>query len=142
MGVSSLVGFWASRSPGNRTTRPTARAPPCGYRPSRPSTMAPTDYGRLPGDVAHEKLCALQNALLNLDLYGIIDPLELKRLVVARQRHDVSARMSPDELRRVTMALWNLGQYIGVLVTAGGATTGAEPAIDGAAAGTSETGAD
>ncbi|KAL1478719.1 hypothetical protein MTO96_034892, partial [Rhipicephalus appendiculatus] len=54
--------------------------------------MAPIDYGPLPGDVAHHELWQLQKALLNLDLFGIMDPLELKQLVLALQRHHASSR--------------------------------------------------
>ncbi|KAL1448051.1 hypothetical protein MTO96_044163 [Rhipicephalus appendiculatus] len=97
--------------------------------------MAPIYYGPLPGDVAQDELWVLQKALLNLDLLGITDPLELKRLVLALQRHHVSGRMSPDEVRRATMGVGHLGQYIGIPVTASGATTSAESAVDNDAGG-------
>ncbi|KAL1479267.1 hypothetical protein MTO96_051987 [Rhipicephalus appendiculatus] len=52
------------------------------------------DCGQLPGVVAHDALRELQRAMLSLDLFCIIDPLELKRLVLALQHHHVSGRMS------------------------------------------------
>ncbi|KAL1433268.1 hypothetical protein MTO96_012729 [Rhipicephalus appendiculatus] len=80
--------------------------------------MAPIDYGPLPGDIAHNELLELQKALLHIDLFGVMDPFELRRLILALQRHHASGNISSDEVRRVRMALGHLGQTIG------------EPAVD------------
>ncbi|KAL1475504.1 hypothetical protein MTO96_037245, partial [Rhipicephalus appendiculatus] len=49
----------------------------------------PPDFGPLPGDVAYEELRTLRRLFLCLDLYGTFDPFELRRLVLAVQRHYV-----------------------------------------------------
>ncbi|KAL1426883.1 hypothetical protein MTO96_000419 [Rhipicephalus appendiculatus] len=59
--------------------------------------MAPIDYCSLPGDVTHDDLWELQKALLHIDLFGIIDLVELNRLILALQRHHSSGSMSPEE---------------------------------------------
>ncbi|KAL1475991.1 hypothetical protein MTO96_036867 [Rhipicephalus appendiculatus] len=74
-------------------------------------------------DVAYEELWTLRRVLLNVDLCGTFHPREILRVALALQRHHASGGMSPDEVRRVDIALGLLGNSIGITCTASGATS-------------------
>ncbi|KAH7938765.1 hypothetical protein HPB52_000300 [Rhipicephalus sanguineus] len=106
-------------------------------------TVTPSKGTTLQGDVAHDKLMELQKALLCLEFFGAMDSLELRRLVQALQRIYASSRMSPDEIRRVSMDIEHLViscfGAVGVAVEASSANTNAEAVVGNDKGGSPET---
>ncbi|KAL1470464.1 hypothetical protein MTO96_024179 [Rhipicephalus appendiculatus] len=102
--------------------------------------MAPIDYSPLPGDIALRR--AVEAAGGPAERRPIRHHGPLGAEAAGRGPAAPSCRMSPDEVRRVTMAFGNLGQKIGVPVTATVATTSAEPSVDDDAGGSPGTGDD